>query len=244
MQQVSAPTGAPNGAKKTISPHVRSRLVLALLPLVILLLIGGGMYGLQAASSKGLELGYPTPQVQITSSVSGNISLSQPVTFTAQAGSQPDLTYTWDFGDGSSGSGVSVTHTYTNPGSGNNYTFTIQVTVKNVLGRTGTSSLAVTVLPAPPVAGFSYYETGYYCDNVTSTSIGVNFDASGSTIGTPNAQYSWDFGDSGSSSNTDSTNTPTDSHCYLGGAGPYTVTLTVTDDAGQSNTTKQLITIQ
>lgn len=242
MQQVSAPTGAPNGAKQTISPHVRSRLVLAILPLVILLLIGGGMYGLQAASIQGLDLGYPTPQVQIVSSASGNIEIGQQVTFTAQAGSQPGLTYTWDFGDNSTDSGVSVTHTYTSsPGSGN--TYTVQVTVTNILGRQGTSSLTVTMLP-PPVASFSYNETNYNCDNVNTYSIEVSFDASSSTFSTSGAQFSWDFGDPGDPGNTDSTPNTSDSHCYSGGAGSYTVTLTVTDGAGQSNQTQQSITIQ
>ena len=62
----------------------------------------------------------------------------------------------------------------------------------------------------------------------------VSFDATSSSDNSAIVSYSWDFGDGSSSSGV------TTSHTYT--PGTYTVTLTVTDDAGKTNSTSQTIT--
>ena len=65
----------------------------------------------------------------------------------------------------------------------------------------------------------------------------ISFDASGSTAsGVPLVSYSFDFGDGTAA------NGPTQSHAYTA-AGVYTVTLTVTDAAGASSSTKRTIAV-
>ncbi len=55
--------------------------------------------------------------------------------------------YTWSFGDGVTAGGPTAAHTYARLG-----TYTVTLTVTNGLGLTSTTSEAVTVADAPPVA--------------------------------------------------------------------------------------------
>ena len=219
-----------------VSGAFRSQLVLLLLPVLILLLVGASSLGLQIASHQGLELAYPTPNVHITSMPSGTITVGDQVSFAADSPGR-DLVYKWDFGDGGTATGPSVNYTYQQLNESNNFTYTVTVTVSDVLGRTSSSSTQVRVLPPPPTANFSYTEETDYYGNYTQI---IDFNASGSSIGTQSATYNWDFGDSA----TDSTSNPTDSHTYAS-TGSYTVTLTITDSAGQtSNAYSLTITVQ
>ncbi len=70
----------------------------------------------------------------------------------------------------------------------------------------------------------------------------VSFDASSSTAGSGTLQtYAWNFGDG---SATQITNAPTSAatHTFTT-RGTYTVTLTVTNDSGQTDTTTQMVTV-
>lgn len=73
----------------------------------------------------------------------------------------------------------------------------------------------------PPLAAFNY----------SCKKLGCNFDAGASTDDTGIRQYHWHFGNDISLT----TQQPLISHDY-GGAGSYTVTLVVEDDAGQAST--------
>lgn len=148
----------------------------------------------------------------------------------ATGSTDPDGTiasYSWNWGDGSpTGTGVTATHSYATAG-----THTITLTVTDNGGLTATSSKSVTVAAAPvnqaPVASFT----------VIPSQLTANFDGTGSSDADGTVVgYSWDFGDSETGSGA------TPSHVY-GSAGTYTVKLTVTDNAGATNSSSQPVQV-
>ena len=134
-------------------------------------------------------------------------------------------TFNWDFGDGHTGTGVQPSHAYSSTG-----TFTVTLSVADEVGQQATKPETVTVgaltasftvSPSSPAHGSS----------VTFTS--TSQTTSGHTI----TSVSWNFGD-GTASVSGSPVT----HTFTA-AGTYTVTLTVQDDAGNSTTTTQSVTV-
>jgi PKD repeat protein len=147
--------------------------------------------------------------------------------FNASGSSDPDGTiasYAWSFGDGASGSGPTASRTYAGGGS---YTVTLTVTDNGNAASQTTHVVTVTAPNAPPVASFTSACSGLTC----------SFNASGSSDpdGTV-ASYAWSFGDGASGSG------PTVSRTYAAG-GTYTVTLTVTDNAGAASQTAHVVTV-
>ncbi len=206
---------------------------LGMLTLVVLTiaLVCGGLAWLQWSSQHAITLGYPVPQVHITSSVQGNVAVGQSIQFTANAVGR-DLTYSWYFQDDQTfASGPVVTHTFRGYGNAS-----VEVDIRDALGRFSSDSITVSVLPPAPTAYFTWQEEPYYYGGYNQT---VDFDATNSTISTPSATYDWNFGDG----NTDSTSSPTDTH-YYNSTGSYTVTLTVIDGANQQSTTSQTVYVQ
>jgi PKD repeat protein len=144
-----------------------------------------------------------------------------PITFDGSKSAAPTgqtLTYSWNFGDGTAnGTGVSPTHTYTATG-----TYTVCLTVTDTAGGSNTACTTVTISP-PPVANAGGPYNG-------TPGQAITFDGSKSTG--PSGEtlaYSWNFGDKTSSTGVNPT------HSYSS-AGNYTVSLTVTDTAGGTNT--------
>jgi PKD repeat protein len=164
---------------------------------------------------------YEAPTAIFSSDVSGG---EAPVTVTFDASASYDsdgtiVSYDWNFGDGNTGSGSTASHEYTTAGD-----FTVTLTVTDNDGATGTDSLTVNITENQiPVA--------VAASDVTSGDIplAVNFDGSASydTDGTI-VNYDWDFGDGNTASGSTASNTYT-------GVGNYTVTLTVTDDSGATD---------
>jgi PKD repeat protein len=153
----------------------------------------------------------------------------------SSAGSaDPDGTiaeFEWDFGDGSAVStDADPIHTYTTVG-----TFTATLTVTDDDGASATATTTVTTSPAanvPPVAAAAATP-----DSGTAP-LEVSFSSAGSTDSDGTiAGYEWDFGD-GSAVSTDADPT----HTYTA-AGLYAATLTVTDDAGATNTASLTVTV-
>ncbi|WP_455219768.1 PKD domain-containing protein [Kaarinaea lacus] len=144
------------------------------------------------------------------------------VTFNGTGSADSDgtiATYEWDFGDSSAGSGPTVSHTY----AAGAYTVTLTVTDND--GATDQATLNITIVPAtnpqPPVADAG----GPYNGTVD---VAVQFDGTGSTDTDGSiVSYAWDFGDGNSGTGVGPV------HIYTT-AGTYDVTLTVTDDSGDT----------
>ncbi len=151
----------------------------------------------------------------------------------ASASSDPEggsLSYVWSWGDGSPASqGVVASHTYDDYG-----VYTVTVSVTDAAGHTSEASSQVLVEEAArtnllPVADFS----------VTTVFVGQEArftDNSADADGTIEA-WAWNFGDGARS------NEPAPRHAYQS-PGNKTVTLTVTDDWGESATASKTIFIK
>ncbi len=154
------------------------------------------------------------------------------VDFFAEGSTDSDgtiVSYAWDFGDKGSASTSTASHTYTTAGM-----YTVTLTVTDNDGGVGTAQRTVTVSapPAniPPTASLDL-STGSGAVPLT-----VEFSAEGSTDADGIiVSYAWDFGDGASAS------TSIASHTYTA-AGVYTVTLTVTDNAGGIGTAQSTVT--
>ena len=162
------------------------------------------------------------------SSVVGSV-----ISFDGTSSSDADgtiVSYTWNFGDGGVASGPSPTHSYSVDGN-----FAVTLTVTDNDGLTGSDSTTATINPAggntPPVAQANGPYSGTEGSAVQFSSNG-SLDADGSIV-----SYAWNFGDG----NTSATANPV--HVYVA-AGTYNVSLTVTDDAGDSTADATTATIE
>lgn len=152
------------------------------------------------------------------------------VAFDGSSSYDPDgdtLTYRWDFGDGSTGAGVNPSHVYT---AGGEYTVTLVVNDGKADSGADTATATIVEVPDAPVADAGPDQTAWVGDTVT-------FDGSGSyDIDDGIAAYDWDFGDGQTGSG------ETVTHVYSS-AGKHTVTLTVTDNGGLSDTDEAIVTV-
>jgi PKD repeat protein len=137
-------------------------------------------------------------------------------------------TYRWDFGDGATGNGVFVKHQYRTGG-----TYQVRLTVTDVRGASTTIAQALTIGPGvPPTASFTFSPSTI----AVGQTVFFNAEASRPATGRRLVAWDWDFGNGRNASGV-TTNRAYDS------PGTYTVTLTVTDDAGETNTISQSVTV-
>jgi PKD repeat protein len=158
----------------------------------------------------------------------------QPVFFDATTSrapaNNPITAYSWNFGDGSTSSGVTSTHTFNSPG-----TFVVTLTVTDQFNRTASTSQVIDVGGGPaPVANFTTSPATPRVGEFVNFNASASVPATGRTIRT----YTWDFGDGAQKTTT----TPTTTHDYET-VGTFTVTLTVTDDAGRTGIATAGVTI-
>lgn len=134
--------------------------------------------------------------------------------------------FIWDLGDGTTANGVSVDHSYSAAG-----VYPVRLTVIDEIGGTSSTTQQVTVAPLgapvdqPPVAVFSASINGQALTVDGSNSSDPDIDP---------LTFLWDFGDGGSAVGV------TASHVYAL-SGNYTVTLTVADPTGLTNSTSQTV---
>jgi PKD repeat protein len=160
-------------------------------------------------------------------------TVGSPVSFDGGGSSDPDgsiTAYQWNFGDGSTGTGVNPDHAYNTDGS---FTVTLMVTDNAGASDTDTTTATIGVGNLPPTADAN----GPYSGTVN---VAVLFDGAGSSDPENGPlTYAWDFGDGSSGTGTNPT------HSYSA-VGTYNVTLTVSDNAGATDsdmTTASITTI-
>ena len=182
--------------------------------------------GRLASASASITINAPPLTVAITTSGPNEVGLAVNLTATASGGTQPYVSFIWDFGDGSTGSGNSVAHAYTASG-----TYSVTVTVKDSARITATSSphsvavaarLQVSSVHAVPNPS----EAGYSISLSATTSGGVS-----------PVSCNWNFGDG----------SPPASGCFIthvyANAANDTVTVTATDNLGVTATNSTTITV-
>jgi len=135
------------------------------------------------------------------------------------------VSWSWDWGDGSpAGSGATTSHIYATSGDK-----LVTLTVTDTVGQTDALTKTVNIPGggAPPIASFT---------TVTASGgrLTINASASSSPVGI--ASYDWNFGDMIIASGM------TRLHTYIA-SGTYTVTLTVTDNIGQTATLSKDVTV-
>jgi len=127
--------------------------------------------------------------------------------------------YVWDLGDGTTSNVQPVKHNYARPG-----TYVIRLTVRDDDDSEANARINITVIDTPPVA------MGDALPNATNTFKRVMFIGEKSHDLEGPVTYAWYFGDG----NTSAEMSPY--HAY-NQPGEYLPSLTVTDSAGQNNTT-------
>jgi len=156
----------------------------------------------------------------------------QTVSFNGGSSSDTDgyiTTWQWSFGDGQIGQGAQVTHAYASPGS---YPVTLTVTDDDGATDTETRSLTVSVVPnQPPVAAFTVSPAAPLPGQSVTFNGSSSSDADGYIT-----SWEWSFGDGQVAQGSQA------GHAYAT-SGTYTVTLTVRDNNGATDTETRSLTV-
>ncbi len=137
------------------------------------------------------------------------------------------VSYAWTFGDGSTGSGITTSHNYTADGA-----YLVTLTVTDDAGASASVSHSVTVSSATSTNQIPAADFTFTCTELDCSFDGTNSsDPDGSIV-----SYTWDFGDGAGATGA------TAAHLYAAD-GSYTVTLTVTDDAGAMASVSQTVNV-
>ena len=184
-----------------------------------------------AANLVGTSDGNSAPSAAFTTSPSSP-DVGETVTVDASSSSDSDGSierYEWTFGDGTTAAGESASHAFDSAG-----TYTVTLTVSDDAGGSDSVSKTIGVGTSneSPSASFTTSPSTSAIDET------VSFDASGSTDSDGSIErYEWDFGDGTTGTGR------TVTHSFES-TGDYTVSLTVTDDAGATDTVAKSITVR
>ena len=162
-----------------------------------------------------------------TNLVSGIAPLQ--IAFDATTSSDPNgdsLTYNWDFGNGETSTEITPAVTYTEVGS-----FLVSLTVSDGTNTSSSFSKTIEVTDGSPVASFEIIP------QIATQGTEVQFDASASVdpMG-GDLSYIWDFGNGQTASTISASTTFTE-------IGQFTVMLTVTNMAGDSDIETRIINV-
>ncbi len=184
--------------------------------------------GAATTSNLSITVNNVAPTLTTDTAKTGNEGEAVSFEATFDDAGNDDLTVTWDFGDGSDAvtteysaestpNSETQSHVYTADG-----TYTATVTVTDSDGAVTESTVDVTISNTAPVIESL---TG---DTEINEGDTASFSAIATDPGNDELTYTWDFGDgSDTVTGTDVTHTYTDN-------GDYTVTLTVTDEEGET----------
>ncbi len=159
-------------------------------------------------------------------------SVGMPVDLDGSQSSDPDgsiVSWEWMIGDLATETGDHVIYTFLAEG-----TIPITLTVTDDMGATDTETMNITLQAAGAAVAPSANPGGPYAGTV---GVAVDFDGSRSLDADGRiAAYSWDFGDG-------TTDTRARPRKIYAAAGDYTVSLTVTDNTGMTNTKTTMASI-
>jgi serine protease len=172
----------------------------------------------------------PVARIDVSPS---NPDTGETVTFDGSASSDPDgggiESYEWEASTGGTATGSQVEGSWDTAQD-----VTVTLTVTDDDGETDSAAVTVSIGGAANEAPTASFDV-----SPTDPTVGdqVTFDASGSSDPDGSvASYQWDFGDGSTATGQTVTNTYQDS-------GDYTVTLTVTDDDGATDTLSDTLTV-
>jgi PKD repeat protein len=149
------------------------------------------------------------------------VALGQPITFTNHSSGTLPLNYQWDFGDSSSSAQADPVHIYTQAG-----VYTVTLMAENAFGPPSQAAPLSVTVGLDPSAAF----TASPDQPRVGQAIGFSSQSSGSLP----MSLDWDFGDGQSGSGL------SPSHAYAR-PGEYLVTLTVTNEFGQSQWSLKIV---
>lgn len=138
--------------------------------------------------------------------------------------------YRWNFGDPmntKSALGSATTHSFTHPG-----TYLVKLTVIDDEGAVDTQQVAIVVTDAPPIAQASVNNDAPLPGDAVIFNAAGSYDLQGDIV-----SYHWDFGDGKTGTG------ETVEHTYIEGK-YYVVTLTVTDESGETAETHLGMNVQ
>jgi PKD repeat protein len=154
---------------------------------------------------------------------------SDTIAFDGSGSSDPDgsiTSYAWDFGDGTTATGSDPSHSYGDDGS-----YAVTLTVTDDDGVTDIATTTLTVANRGPTASLTTSPSD------PDTTDDVTFDAGGSSDPDGSiTSYQWDFGDGTTGTGQSTTHSFADN-------GSYTVSLTVTDDDGATDSTATTVQV-
>jgi PKD repeat protein len=197
--------------------------------------------GAQETASQAITVGLAGPTASFTTSP-GSPGPNQQISFNAsQSKAQPGRTivsYAWDFGDNTSGSGVTPTHAYTTPAA-----YTVTLTVTDNAGQQGFATQTITVQNDVPTAAFTVTPSSPTAPSGQKANVTLDGSSSTAVNGKTITAYSWTIT---FASTLGASLTPSSGPAISGSfpaPGTYSVTLTVTDSGGKTNSITHLITV-